>query len=71
MVHFLLKRCKYLNFAVWRHISARLAGFKAKSRAGGAANRAAHDPEKVADFSDKIMRKIQNERFRFNLIKTL
>jgi hypothetical protein len=40
MVHFLLKRCKYLNFAVWRHISARLAGFKAKSRAGGAAIRA-------------------------------
>jgi hypothetical protein len=47
MVHFLLKRCKYLNFAAWRHISARLAGFKAKSRAGGAANRATHDPEKA------------------------
>jgi two-component system response regulator ChvI len=37
MAHFLLNRCKYLNFAARGHISARLAGSKAKSRAWGAA----------------------------------
>jgi hypothetical protein len=30
MTQILLNGCKYLNFAACRHISARLAGFKAK-----------------------------------------